>query len=286
MSTGAGGYDWLDVWRRMYDQERAQAEDATDPAFARFADHWASQAGRFAKSVARSPQPDGFMRFVLPRLRSGDTLIDVGAGTGRYLPTLAPHVERIVAVEPSPAMRGPMEQLVTDGELHNVEIVPEQWPNASTPSADVVISAHVLYGVREVGPFLQALDEAAQRACYLFLALRHPTSFMSIFWQELRGEPRLPLPCALEALNALHQLGIPAHMHLVPVAGVYSFADVDEALEDIRYRLRFAPDADRDLRIRQAIDRLLQPAPDGSLAVPGQMQHAAVLYWERNEVRG
>ncbi len=32
-SYAAGGYDWLATWRRMYDEERAQAEQATPPDF-------------------------------------------------------------------------------------------------------------------------------------------------------------------------------------------------------------------------------------------------------------
>jgi SAM-dependent methyltransferase len=277
---GAGGYDWLEVWRRMYDAERAQAEAATEPGFERYADHWAAQANRFAAAAQRSPQPDGFMRFVLPRLRPGDTLLDVGAGTGRYIPLLAAHVAQVVAVEPSPSMRERLERRVAEERLENTRIIAESWPGAAVPPADVAISAHVLYSVREIGPFLQALAAAASRACYLFLALRHPTAFISDFWERLRGEPRLPLPCALEALNALHQLGIPAHMQLVPITSLYSYSSAGEALDDIRHRLRYVPDPQRDAAIRQAIDELLLPAADGSLVPPGLARHAAVIYWE------
>lgn len=279
---GAGGYDWLEVWTRMYDEERAQAEAATDPAFAAYADHWAAQAGRFAAAAARSPQPDGFLRFLLPRLRPDDTVIDIGAGTGRYVPLLAQTVKAVVAVEPSPAMGDHLRQTVDSGPYNNVTVVAASWPGAAVPPAEVVISAHVLYSLREIGPFLQAMNAAAGRACYLYLALRHPTSFMSPFWKRLRGEPRLPLPCALEALNALHQLGIGANVQLVPVTTIYSFANREEALGDIRHRLRFAPDDERDKRILAAIDELLVQQPDGSLAPQGLATEAAVLYWERN----
>lgn len=278
---GAGGYDWLAVWRRMYDEERAQAEAATEPGFERLSDHWAGQAGRFASAAARAPQPDSFLSFLLPRLRPTDTVIDVGAGTGRYVPLLAQTVRQVVAVEPSASMGEHLVRTVDSGPYNNVAVVAASWPGAAVPPADVVISAHVLYSLREIGPFLQALDAAAGRACYLYLALRHPTSFLSPFWERLRGEPRLPLPCALEALNALHQLAIPANMQLVPVTTMYTFADRDEALADIRHRLRFVPDAERDERILAAIDDLLLRREDGSLAPQGLATQAAVLYWER-----
>ncbi|MGB9633644.1 MAG: class I SAM-dependent methyltransferase, partial [Chloroflexaceae bacterium] len=105
----AGGYDWLETWRRMYDQERAQGEAAMDPAFGCSADYWAHRAGRFAAAARRHPQPDSSMEWLFPRLRPDDTVLDIGAGTGRYLPHLARRVAHVVAVEPSPAMRAELE---------------------------------------------------------------------------------------------------------------------------------------------------------------------------------
>ena len=101
VSYQAGGYDWLATWRRMYDDEREQAERVTPPEFAVQADFWASQAGRVAAIARQTPQPDGFMSFLLPHLRPSDRLLDIGAGAGRYEPVLARAVAEVVALEPS-----------------------------------------------------------------------------------------------------------------------------------------------------------------------------------------
>src|SRR6266516_992392 len=108
----AGGYDWLAIWRQMYDVERAQAELVRRSDRAESADHWAGQTDRFVRATERRPQPDNFMRFVLPHLRPADTVIDVGAGIGRHAVFLAQHVARVIAVEPSPSMRRHLEQRV------------------------------------------------------------------------------------------------------------------------------------------------------------------------------
>lgn len=284
-SFGAGGFDWLEVWRQMYDAERAQADAVTDPELARHPDHWTYRAGRFAAASRRVPQPDGFMRRLLPRLCPTDTVLDIGAGTGRYVPILGRSVARVIALEPSSAMRAHLEQCVVDEGLHNVDVVTDAWPTDQPPRADIVLSAHVIYSVREVGPFLQAMDAAAQRECYLFLMLRHINTFFSAFWERFHGQPRLPLPCALEALNVLHQLGYPASMELVSDIRPFNYVDIDEALNDIRLRLRFAPDPERDNAIIAAINDLLIRNDDGTLSLPDHDRPSALIWWKSRAAR-
>jgi SAM-dependent methyltransferase len=275
----AGGYDWLAIWRRMYDQERDQAESASLPGFVAQPDCWAGQADRFAAAAQRAPQPDGFLRFLLPRLRPGDRLIDIGAGTGRYEPALAAAVAEVLAIEPSPSMRARLEQRLADDRPHNVRVLADAWPVADIPACDVAISAHVLYAVREIEPFLRAMDAAARRACFLLLAFRHPSSFVSPFWEQLYGEPRLPLPGALECLSALYQIGIAARLELVPVTSRLSYTDEQEALADLRWRLRAPATAEYDRRISGAIASLLYRTEDGRLAPRDIPEQAAVIWW-------
>jgi len=277
---GAGGYDWLDVWQRMYDAERTQAEAVTEAAFSQQADCWAPRAQQYTTVVQRTPQPDGLMQRLLPHLRPEDTVLDVGAGTGRYVPILARTVARVIAVEPSPAMRAQLEQHIVAEGLDNVEVIAATWPPATLPRADIVLSAHVVYSVREIGPFLQAMDAAAGRACYLFLMARHMNELFSPFWERFHGQVRFLLPTALETLNVLHQLGLPANMELLPRNQQLTFLDADEALDDIRRRLRLAPNPERDAAIRAAIKELLVQHADGSLTFPGKNRASAFLWWD------
>jgi SAM-dependent methyltransferase len=277
-----GGYDWLDTWRQMYDVERSQAEEATSPGFNPQADCWAGPAGRFAAAERQVPQPDSFMRFLLPLLRPQDRVLDIGAGTGRYEPVLAGAVAEVLAVEPSPAMREQLERRVAEERLANVRIIPERWPEADVPMCDVATAAHVLYGVRDIGPFLERMNTVAQRSCVLLVAFRHTMSWViDPFWRRFRGEGRKPLPGALECLNALYQLGIPAQMTLIPVSSRFSYPDEDEALIDLRWRMRFPAEPERDQAIRALAREQFDRDGDGRLVARGLPQHAAVIWWER-----
>ncbi len=278
-SIRAGGHDWLATWRQMYDAERAQGDAATDPAFARHADTWAGRARHYAEASRRQPQPDAFMTMLTPRLRPTDRVLDVGAGTGRYLPYLATQVAEVIAIEPSPAMLGELERTLSDAGVANVQVLPQSWPLASPIEADVVISAHVVYGVREIGPFLQALDGAARRLCALHLGLKHPSAVLAPFWERVHGLPRLPLPGALEALAACHQLGLPARLELMPAPTAFAFPSIEEALDELRARLRLAPDPARDAALLSAMTDLLEPTRDGGLAPRGQQRYTGFVWW-------
>jgi len=187
----------------------------------------------------------------------------------------------VIAVEPSPSMRAELERTLADEGLTNVRVLAEDWPLAQPLPADVVISAHVVYGVREVGPFLAALDSVATRLCALYLGLRHPTWAMAPFWERMHGVERLPLPAALEALAACHQLDLPARLDLVPAPVAFRYVDQAEALEELRARLRLAPDVRRDAALQAAMDELLVFNDDGTLAPRVQQRHAGVVWWEK-----
>jgi SAM-dependent methyltransferase len=276
----AGGQDWLELWRRMYDAERAQGEAATDPAFERHADAWAGRAARYAAASRRNPMPDSFMRWLEPLLRADDVVADVGAGSGRYLPYLARRVAEVIAVEPSAAMRAELARLVAEEGLTNVRVIAAGWPLEEALEADVVLSAHVVYGLREVGPFLEGLNGAARRLSALYLGLRHPTWALAPFWERMHGQPRLPLPAALEALGACHQLGLPAQLTLVPAPVAFRFLNRADALEDLYLRLQLTPNPTREEGLQAAMDGLLVPTEDGMLMPRTQQRHAAVVWWE------
>ena len=281
-SYAPGGYDWLATWRRMYDDERDQAEQATAPGFVVDADYWSGAAARIAAASRQAEQPDGFMRFLLPRLQASDRLLDIGAGAGRYEPTLARAVAEVVALEPSPAMRERLAIRLDEERVAGVRVIASTWPAADIPPCDVAIAAHVLYGVREIEPFLRAMDAVARRSCVLLLAYRHPLAFLSPFWERFHGEPRLLLPGALECLNVLYQLGLPAQLALLPAGSRFSYADEAEALADIRWRLRFPPEPQRDRAILEAIHDLLERDAEGRLFVRGAPEPAAAIWWDRD----
>jgi SAM-dependent methyltransferase len=281
-AIGAGGCDWLAIWQQMYDAERAQTAAHTGAQAGRRADRWAGRAGRFAQAASRTVQPDAFMRALLPQLQPTDVVLDIGAGTGRHATFLAGRVAQVIVVEPSASMREHLEQRLVALDAQNMTVVPGFWPIADIPFCDIAICAHVAYGVREIEPFLTKMDQAARRGCFVLIGFHQPSFVLSPFWEAIYGEPRLPLPGALECLNVLYQLGIPAQLALLP-ASRYVFANRQEALEDLRWRLALPDDIASDARLVDAMDTVLQTDESGGLAVPEQPDAVALLWWTHTD---
>lgn len=277
-SVGAGGLNWLLVWRQMVADEHAQTEAVALAENTSDHDHWAGQVVRYTTATNRSPQPDAFLQLVLPHIRPTDTVLDIGAGAGRHTLFLAQHVARVIAVEPSPSMHDQLVRRLDERAIANVTVLSAAWPDVDTEVSDVAICSHVIYGVREIGPFLRAMDARTRRGCFVAAGFRQPSYVMHAFWKRIHGQTRLPLPGAIECLNALHQLGIAANLTLLP-ASPYRCADEAEAIADIRWRLRLSQSSETDAAIRAAMVDLLESNEAGQLAPKDQPAHTAALWW-------
>src|SRR5438067_12914885 len=170
-----------------------------DPAYARLgrtsADFWDRRARGYHRStrdtVARDPLYLKLRDVVTPQT----TVLDVGAGTGRFTLALAPQADHITAVEPNASMLNYLRQDATEQGITNIAYIPTTWQDAPNDlSADIVICSHVLYPIRDIVPFLTKLHAAARQAGYMYLWATAIDSLTAHFWQYFHGEERSLTP--------------------------------------------------------------------------------------------
>src|SRR5207302_7885221 len=107
------------------------------------------------------------------RLRTTDTVLDIGAGGGRYALPLALECQAVIALDPSEGMRNVLRSSMDEYAIANVQIVAGRWPVDMDP-VDVALISHLGYDVEDIGPFLDAMERVAQRLCIAVLLERPP----------------------------------------------------------------------------------------------------------------
>lgn len=243
-------------------------------------DPWRKRAGRFAAYSDRLPEDDPLFARLCASVRPEDTILDVGAGAGRYALPLARLARRVVAVEPSPAMREHLTERIAAGGVENVEVVAGTWPEVDVAPADIVLCSHVVYGVREIAPFMAALDRHTRRICLVALRVdQHPG--LGELSAVLNGVPHLRQPALLDLYPVLAELGIVADVQVFPAAGSFRFEDVEAAVAHYRDRLQVQPDSSAEATLRAAVAARLTQDSDGRWRWPGPLPRSAIVSWAR-----
>jgi len=228
-SAAAALADW--AVRVQADREQVERwREVEDPA-----DFYAPVVHRFQLDPRRTN--DDVLAMLLGEASPIETWLDVGAGGGRYALPIALRVREVVAVEPSPAMADALRAGMEESGIGNVRVVQSSWPMGSDPpTVDVSLLAHLGYDVSDIGPFLDALEEATRRLCIAVMGESAMTTVATLFWHDVHGEPRVRLPALPELLMLLLARGRLPEVRLVDRAPPL-FESVEEALGMARRQL-------------------------------------------------
>jgi precorrin-6B methylase 2 len=269
---------WRSIVRAVHaDAKRRQARlPLEDP-------YRGERARSFARLSGVAETSDPFLRLVRSALTPQSTLLDVGAGAGRYALALAPEVDEVIAVEPSPELLELLGRQANDLGVKNVRLVESRWEDVDEVSADVVVCYGVIGGIEDGARFLRKLDHAARRAVFIGLTsgvdvLRDP------LWRHFHGLPSPPAPSFLDAVDLLAELGITPGVRILEYpAPVYD--DLDDAVFAYRDLLQLPSIATIDADLRGVLRLWLIRRRDGRFLVPGRTFTYSALSWSRGSAK-
>jgi SAM-dependent methyltransferase len=253
--------DWIESWRRLVQERSAIAGSHGDPSY------WDRRAPTFARSTRT--RIDGFLAVVAPYASPRKTLIDVGAGAGRHALPLAERLEWVTAVEPSEGMRAQIPP------RDNMTVIASTWEEAEVAPADLVICAHVLYGVEEPAPFIAKLDRSARDRVFIMLRegpMPHPATVI----RERMGGPSPRLPQFTDLFMLLVQMGMAPDVTFIRYQVVQRYADLNEALADCRPLLRGEWD---EAQVRGMLQEILTQDGD-ELVFDGGLSLSGIAHWK------
>jgi hypothetical protein len=182
-------------------------------------------------------------------------------------------------VEVNRILRESLRQMAMEAGIDNVTIVAKRWEEAELDWADVVISAHVIYMIEDLGTFIVKMVEHARDKVFMPTFIRPPMARYAPFWRWVHDEDRAELPGAAELMQVLWDMDIYPNVEMFEPIPFRAFKDWQTALEILRQRLHVTPDTAEDARLQKAIQALLMKTPNGYAmqgTAPGRL---ALISW-------
>ena len=267
------GADAAAAWAALVDADFEQVSRLREPEPP--ADHYASIAPRF--------RPNGLAAPELPVLESlakpADTWLDIGAGGGRFAVPLAGRVARVVAIEPSTSMRDALRSAAGEAARSNIEIHEVRWPaDAWTVDADVSLAAHSLYDIRDIGPFLDAMERHTRRLCIVLVGQFARGATLRPLFEAVHGEWLRRLPGLKEFVALLGARERRYELRTVGQGGTVTVVAHEDAYAEARRLLWLAPGSAKERRMRALMDQWWW-TPDG-MSMPASRPFIGIVTWE------
>ena len=216
--------DWNAEWMRLSDRREADH----DAAF------WDRRARDFRGGDEASPYVAGFIEHM--RLRPGESVLDVGCGSGALALPLARAGHEVVAVDFSAGMLDVLRRHADADGLHTVRTIhagwDDDWRAAGVDVADVAIASRSL-DVRDLHAALKKLDTFARRRVCVTL----PAD--GLFYPQLLAHAAVGRACVKRggpdtAVNVLRQMGIAAEVAMLEHVSSSRYESREAALQSLR----------------------------------------------------
>ena len=187
-------------------------------------------------------------------LPEGGSVLDVGSGGGRASFALVPPAGLVMAADHQQGMLDVFAQAADERGVRHREFLGD-WPDIAdeVSEADVVVCHHVAYNVRDIVPFLQALNDHAQRRVVLELPMTHPMSNMNELWKKFWDLDRPTKPTGDQLAAIATAMGFDAHIDTWVDETWGKRVDMPEE-ERVRFaRIRLCLSEDRDAEVAAAL---------------------------------
>ena len=265
--------DWGDLWRELATRDLMASPEGE----AGMVERW-RRVARELDSGSRA-DPDHLLAFILGRLTPEMSVLDVGAGIGRWTVPIAKAVRQVTAVEPVPGMREVLAERAAAHGLTSLTIVDVPWMEAEVPPHDVVIAAHATYTTIELFNFACKMDAIARRTCYLALRVPAHDGVIGELSEFIHGRWH-DSPNFIVGYNLLLSTGFYANVLMEPKT-VRQWTDptLDAAVARAKRHLHLT-DEEQEAAVREILSQRLTLV-DGVYRWPDGMR-SGLIWWDKS----
>jgi SAM-dependent methyltransferase len=262
--------DWVSLWREL----AAQDLMANPEGEAQMVERWRRVSRQLDSGERRDPDP--LLDYVRGHLKPDMSVLDIGAGIGRWTIPLARTVQRVTAIEPLAAMREVLRERMASRGLSNVAVVDAPWMAAEVGRHDAAIAVHATYTTPDLLGFVEKM-EAHARTCYLVLRVPVHDGLIGELSERIRHQWH-DSPNFIVGYNLLLASGRYPNVMMEPKPMRHW---LDPSLEDAVARAKRhlkLRDALHNGEIRELLARKLT-AVDGGYRWPDGMR-SALIWWQ------
>lgn len=271
--------DWNELWKAVHVSSPGKAEKDRDPAAV-----WDKRAAAY-KRVTRDEKKATEQELAVLDLQPGDTVLDMGAGTGRLAVPIAHTAAHVTALDPSGGMLAVLEERMAAEGRENFSCVRMRWEDTvigrDVEPHDVVVAAFSL-GFYDLAAALEKLDAAAIRAAYLFW---HAGEWRSAdemaLYKAVFGEAaamRKGYPDYIYPVNILHDAGIYPDVRIYHAVWDAVYDSVDEAVRT--WVTMHSPGLEDISPVRDYFNRTLRRNESGQY-VETTVRPTAAVWWTK-----
>jgi FkbM family methyltransferase len=254
--------DWLKLWRELI---IANPHTPDSGPMKRYKTH----------ARLRRQRPDSLLDFILKSINGGVTVLDIGAGNGRWAIPLARVAKSVTAIEPAGDMLDMLRENIKTARV-NVRVIQSSWEEAAVEEHDVVTCAHAMYAIPDLASFVRKMERHARKSCYMAVRLPPVDGVIGELSNAIYGRP-YDSANAVIAYNALYSLGI--YANVLVESDIYCWVNdtLEEAFMRAKRHLCLESTNAYDDLIREMIDKRLVLSnnrytwPDG--------MRSALLWW-------
>ena len=208
---------------------------------------WAKRAHSrgYTAEQRKQDRDDPLMQFVIERLRAEDTVLDIGAGIGRWSIPLALACRKVTALDALPRMIEILRENATAENVTNIETIIGGWATTDVAQHDYVLSSHSVYISPDIVGYARKMERSALKACYLVMRVPRHDGVVGELSFRIHGTFH-DSPNFIIGYNALLQAGIAGHVIMEERGREWHNDTLEDALERARRHLHLGSDRHHD----------------------------------------